>query len=158
MNVVELRGITKTFQAGTPGELTVLHGLDVDIAQGEFLSIVGVSGSGKSTLMNVIGLLDRLTTGTYLLDGEDVLAADANELARIRSTTIGFVFQNFNLIPRMSAQRNVEVPLMYAGIGRKERADRSAELLTLVGMGERMGHDPSQFLAGNANELPSPGH
>ncbi len=115
MRVVSMNGITKTFNQGGDAELTVLHGVDMHVDEGEFISIVGASGSGKSTLMNIIGLLDQPTTGTYLLGDLNVADAQDDELAQLRSRNIGFVFQNFNLIPRMSSIRNVEMPMMYAG-------------------------------------------
>lgn len=110
MHLIDMRDITKTFNPGLESELTVLPGCDFTVDRGEFVAVVGASGSGKSTLMNIIGLLDRPTSGEYLLDGVDVFACDDNELARYRSASIGFVFQNFNLIGRLSAQRNVEMP------------------------------------------------
>ncbi|WP_394280660.1 ABC transporter ATP-binding protein [Corynebacterium sp.] len=153
MSVVDMRAITKTFGQGTDNELTVLKGIDVQVSPGEFVSIVGTSGSGKSTLMNIIGLLDRPTTGTYQLGGRDVLEASDNELALIRSLEIGFVFQNFNLIPRISALKNVEVPMLYAGVSKWERTQRAEELLAAVGMGERMDHDPSQLSGGQKQRV-----
>ncbi|STC68843.1 ABC transporter ATP-binding protein [Corynebacterium pilosum] len=153
MSVVDMRAITKTFGQGTDNELTVLKGIDVQVSPGEFVSIVGTSGSGKSTLMNIIGLLDRPTTGTYQLGGRDVLEASDNELALIRSLEIGFVFQNFNLIPRISALKNVEVPMLYAGVSKRERSHRAEELLAAVGMGERMDHDPSQLSGGQKQRV-----
>lgn len=151
--VVDIRDITKTFNIGTPNELTVLHGVDLRIERGELLAIVGASGSGKSTLMNIIGLLDRPTTGSYLLSGEDVSGLDDDALAGLRSRKIGFVFQNFNLIGRISAKANVELPMMYAGMPARERSERAAELLAQVGMGERMEHSPAELSGGQRQRV-----
>ena len=123
-NVIEMTGIVKRFFLGTPSELEILHGIDLAVARGEFLAIVGESGSGKSTLMNIIGALDRPTEGRYLLGGVDVAKLDDRALSRIRCTEIGFVFQTFNLIPRENALKNVELPMMYAGVSRARRAAR----------------------------------
>ena len=114
--MINMRGIVKRFYIGQPNELEILHGIDLDVTEGEFLSIVGASGSGKSTLMNLIGALDRPTSGTYFLDGQDVGQADDLTLSAIRCKKVGFVFQNFNLIPRTNALKNVELPMMYAGV------------------------------------------
>lgn len=151
--LLALRGVTKTFNPGTPSELTVIPGLDMDVARGEFVSVVGASGCGKSTLMNIIGLLDKPTTGGYWFNGVNMLELHDNELAHYRSENIGFVFQNFSLIGRISAQRNVELPMMYAGMGRKERADRARELLDMVGMGDRLGHQPNQLSGGQKQRV-----
>lgn len=117
--MIEMRGIVKRYYEGQANELEILHGIDLLVAKGEFLSIVGESGSGKSTLMNMIGILDRPTEGSYLLDGQEVSNLTEDERSDIRSRKIGFVFQNFCLISRVSALRNVEMPLMYAGMGRR---------------------------------------
>ena len=123
--LIEMSGIVKSFSLGKTGTLTVLHGCDLQINSGEFVSIVGASGSGKSTLMNIIGLLDRPTQGNYLLTGKDVSSLSDDQQAQYRSEHIGFVFQNFNLVARMSARKNVEMPMMYAGVGKKERTRRA---------------------------------
>ena len=151
--LLALRGVTKTFNPGTSSELTVIPGLDMDVARGEFVSVVGASGCGKSTLMNIIGLLDKPTTGGYWFNGVNMLELHDNELAHYRSENIGFVFQNFSLIGRISAQKNVELPMMYAGMGRKERADRARELLDMVGMGNRLGHQPNQLSGGQKQRV-----
>ncbi len=151
--LLALRGVTKNFNPGTPSELTVIPGLDMDVARGEFVSVVGASGCGKSTLMNIIGLLDKPTTGGYWFNGVNMLELHDNELAHYRSENIGFVFQNFSLIGRISAQKNVELPMMYAGMGRKERADRARELLDMVGMGNRLGHQPNQLSGGQKQRV-----
>ena len=127
--LIRMRGIVKRFYIGQPNELEILHGIDLDVNEGEFVSIVGASGSGKSTLMNMIGVLDRPTEGTYWLDGTDVQDAQDDELSQIRNRKIGFVFQNFNLISRTNARKNVELPMMYAGLPQKKRTQRAEELL-----------------------------
>ena len=149
--IIEMRDIVKSYYIGQPNELEILHGIDLFVEEGEFLSIVGESGSGKSTLMNLIGALDRPTSGTYLLDGEAVGDLDDTELSRIRNKKIGFVFQSFNLIPRVTALENVEVPLMYAGVPAKERKARAMELLKTVGMEDRADHLPNE-LSGGQNQ------
>ena len=149
--VILMRDIVKTYYIGQPNELEILHGIDLTVQTGEFLSSVGESGSGKSTLMNVIGALDRPTSGTYELDGEEVDSLDDATLSRIRNKKIGFVFQSFNLIPRVSALENVEVPLLYAGVPSKERRARAMDLLTMVGMEDRADHQPNE-LSGGQNQ------
>ena len=149
--VILMRDIVKTYYIGQPNELEILHGIDLTVQTGEFLSIVGESGSGKSTLMNVIGALDRPTSGTYELDGEEVDSLDDATLSRIRNKKIGFVFQSFNLIPRVSALENVEVPLLSAGVPSKERRARAMDLLTMVGMEDRADHQPNE-LSGGQNQ------
>ena len=149
--VILMRDIVKTYYIGQPNELEILHGIDLTVQTGEFLSIVGESGSGKSTLMNVIGALDRPTSGTYELDGEEVDSLDDATLSHIRNKKIGFVFQSFNLIPRVSALENVEVPLLYAGVPSKERRARAMDLLTMVGMEDRADHQPNE-LSGGQNQ------
>ena len=148
-----MRGIVKSFYVGQPNELEILHGIDLDVSEGEFVSIVGASGSGKSTLMNMIGVLDRPTEGTYWLDGTDVQDAMDDELSQIRNRKIGFVFQNFNLISRTNALRNVELPMMYAGMPQKKRTKRAEELLDLVGMGDRMEHQPNELSGGQKQRV-----
>ncbi|AKK07883.1 ABC transporter ATP-binding protein [Corynebacterium testudinoris] len=151
--VIDMRGIVKTFNIGTPAELTVLHGCDFYTDPGEFVSVVGTSGSGKSTLMNIIGLLDRPTAGSYVFSGTDVLEADEDRLARYRSQNIGFVFQNFNLIGRIDAIRNVAMPMMYAGMSGRERNNRAEELLEMVGMKDRMNHLPNELSGGQKQRV-----
>ncbi|WP_304348913.1 ABC transporter ATP-binding protein [Corynebacterium frankenforstense] len=148
-----MRGVVKRFNEGTEAEITVLHGCDVDVARGEFLSVVGTSGSGKSTLMNIIGLLDRPTSGTYELGGVDVLAVDDDELARYRADEIGFVFQSFNLVGRIDALRNVEMPMTYAGVPRGERRERAMALLEQVGMADRAHHRPNELSGGQKQRV-----
>ena len=150
-NVIDMQGIVKRYYEGEPNELEILHGIDLKVFQGEFVSIVGESGCGKSTLMNMIGALDRPTEGQYFLGGRDISKLQDEELSDIRNQEIGFVFQNFCLIPRMSAVRNVEIPLMYANMPPKQRRERAMELLALVGMEERADHKPNE-LSGGQNQ------
>lgn len=138
--IIDLQEIVKRFYIGKPNELEILHGIDLQVQEGQFVSIVGESGSGKSTLMNIIGALDQPTGGQYLLDGECVGNLKDKQLSEIRNQKIGFVFQTYNLIPRTSALANVELPMLYAGVTRKERTERAKELLELVGMKDRMHH------------------
>ena len=151
--LIRMRGIVKRFYIGQPNELEILHGIDLDVKEGEFVSIVGASGSGKSTLMNMIGVLDRPTEGTYWLDGTDVQDAQDDELSQIRNRKIGFVFQNFHLISRTNARKNVELPMMYAGIPQKKRTQRAEELLDLVGMADRMDHQPNELSGGQKQRV-----
>ena len=149
--VIDMHGIVKKYYENQPNELEILHGIDLKIYEGEFVAIVGESGSGKSTLMNMIGALDRPTEGNYFLDGEDVSTLSDERLSEIRNQKIGFVSQNFCLIPRTSAVRNVEVPMMYAGIPGKQRREKALELLDMVGMKERASHKPNE-LSGGQNQ------
>lgn len=145
--------ITKKYYVGEPNELQILFDIGLDIYEGEFVSIVGASGSGKSTLMNIIGLLDRQTDGEYLLNGKSTKVFDDKQLSRIRNKEIGFVFQNFNLIPKITALKNVEMPMMYAGVSQKKRTERAMELIKLVGMGDRYTHDPSRLSGGQKQRV-----
>ena len=151
--IIELSGIVKKFFIGSPNELTVLKGIDLTVYEGEFVAIVGASGSGKSTLMNIIGSLDRPTEGGYVLDGVKVTDCKDSELSRIRNAKIGFVFQTYNLIAKTNALMNVELPLLYAGVSGKKRSDRAAELLTLVGMEDRMKHLPEELSGGQKQRV-----
>lgn len=151
--LVHMRGIVKTYNQGKDTELTVLHGIDFDARQGEFVSIVGPSGCGKSTLMNLIGMLDKPTHGGYAFNGEDVFQKVDNELASYRSQNIGFIFQNFNLVGRINALQNVAMPMMYAGVGKREREERAAELLDMVGMGDRLTHAPNELSGGQKQRV-----
>ena len=132
--IVDMRGIVKRYYVGRPNELQILNGIDFQVARGEMVAIVGESGSGKSTLMNLIGLLDTPTEGQYLFQQTDVGNCTDNKRSELRNRRIGFVFQNFNLLARTTALENVELPLLYAGVGRKERRDRAMALLQMVGM------------------------
>ena len=152
-SMINMRGIVKRFYIGQPNELEILHGIDLDVTEGEFLSIVGASGSGKSTLMNLIGALDRPTSGTYFLDGHDVGQADDLTLSAIRCKKVGFVFQNFNLIPRTNALKNVELPMMYAGAPQRQRTERAMALLDMVEMADRMYHQPNELSGGQKQRV-----
>lgn len=151
--IIDLKHIIKRFYEGQSNELEILHGIDLTVKKGEFVSIVGASGSGKTTLMNIIGILDRVSEGSYVLDGLDVSLAKDKELSNIRNEKIGFVFQTYNLIARTSALKNVELPMLYAKIPRKERSKRAKELLELVGMSERMGHKPDELSGGQKQRV-----
>ena len=151
--IIQMHKIIKRFYIGQPNELEILHGLDLSVAEGEFVSIVGPSGSGKSTLMNLIGALDRATSGSYVLDGTVIEQAEDEELSAIRNKKVGFVFQNFNLIPRTNALKNVELPMMYAGLPQKQRTKRAKELLDLVEMGDRMYHQPNELSGGQKQRV-----
>lgn len=150
--VIEARGLTKIYQMGDM-EVRALRGLDLEIFSGEMLSIMGPSGSGKSTLMNILGCLDVPTAGVFRLDGIDVSQLDDNALAAIRSLKIGFVFQSFNLLARTSALANVELPLVYAGVGGRERRQRAAQSLELVGLGNRLDHKPNELSGGQQQRV-----
>ncbi len=152
-SVIDMTGIIKRYYIGMPNELQILNGISFKINEGEFVAIVGESGSGKSTMMNIIGALDRPTEGKYLFNGEDISSISDKKLSLIRNKEIGFVFQNFNLIPRTSAQKNIELPMMYAGKGRKERARKAKELLKLVGMDERADHNPNELSGGQKQRV-----
>ena len=151
--IIDLKGIKKRFFEGTENEIEVLKGIDLQVYEGEFVSIVGASGSGKSTLMNIIGARDRASEGSYLLDGVDINQADDNELSHIRNKKIGFVFQTYNLIPRISALKNVERPMLYAKVPGAERTERAKELLKLVGMEDRMKHNPDELSGGQKQRV-----
>ncbi len=152
-HLIELNSIHKSYYVGKPNELEILHGVDLTVKEGSFVSIVGLSGSGKSTLMNIIGVLDRPTKGTYTLDDIDVQSIKDEDLSAIRNKKIGFVFQNFNLIPRLSALRNVELPMAYAGIPKKDRKEKALELLDMVGMKERFDHLPNELSGGEKQRI-----
>ncbi|NOT89018.1 MAG: ABC transporter ATP-binding protein [Lysobacter sp.] len=151
--MIETRSLSKVYAAGTEAEVVALKDVDLKIEHGEFVAIMGPSGSGKSTLMNLIGCLDTPTSGTYLCDGVDVATLDAEERATLRRDKIGFVFQGFNLLSRMSAQDNVAMPLSYARVPPAERRQRAAEALTAVGLGERMRHRPSELSGGQQQRV-----
>jgi len=151
--VIDMRGLIKRFYIGKPNELQILNGIDLTVRDGEFISIVGVSGSGKSTLMNIIGALDRPTEGEYYLDGHNIGQLNDNALSDIRNRKIGFVFQTFNLVPRNSALKNVELPMLYAGVSRGKRLQRAKALLELVEMGDRMHHQPNELSGGQKQRV-----
>ena len=150
--VIAVQGVTKVYTMGDI-EVRALRGIDVTIWPGEMVAIMGPSGSGKSTLMNMLGCLDVPTEGTYKLDGVNVSELSDSELAEIRCRKIGFVFQSFNLLPRTSARANVELPLIYAGIGSRQRRKRAEEMLNLVGLGERLDHKPSELSGGQQQRV-----
>ena len=151
--IISMHGIIKKFYIGMPNELEILHGLNFKINEGEFASIVGPSGSGKSTLMNIIGALDRPTEGVYMLNGIDVAQLNDSELSAIRNKEIGFVFQNFNLVSRTNAIENVELPMLYAGVGRRERRRRAEKLLEMVEMSDRATHNPNELSGGQKQRI-----
>ena len=151
--LIEMHGIHKSYYIGKPNELEILHGIDLTVWPGEFVAIVGESGSGKSTLMNIIGVLDKPTAGEYTLDGVDIHKAADNELAAIRNRKIGFVFQTYNLIGRQSALKNVELPMLYAGVPAGERTRRAKDWLARVGMAERMKHQPNELSGGQKQRV-----
>jgi putative ABC transport system ATP-binding protein len=150
--LIELEDVHKIYQTGEV-QVHALCGITLQIDVGEFVAVMGPSGSGKSTLMNVLGCLDRPTSGIYRLDGDDVSKLGKNELAEVRNRTLGFVFQNFNLLPRMSAIENVELPLVYADVPTRERRDRSVEALERVGLGTRVDHHPNQLSGGQQQRV-----
>lgn len=152
MALVELRQIKKSFMLGKE-EMEILHGIDFTVDKGEFVAMMGPSGSGKSTTMNILGCLDRPTSGTYILDGEDVGSLDGDTLAEIRNRKIGFVFQGFNLLPKTSAIENVELPLLYAGVPGKERHRRARAALEDMGLGNRLHHEPTQLSGGQQQRV-----
>ena len=151
--VVLTRGLGKVYAPGTPAEVVALRGVDLEIARGDFVAIMGPSGSGKSTLMNLIGCLDTPSSGSYECDGIDVSLLDAEELAALRRDKIGFVFQGFNLLPRMDALHNVAMPLGYARVPHHERLERAQAALEEVGLGERVGHLPSEMSGGQQQRV-----
>lgn len=152
MNIIELKDIVKTYKRGLE-DLPILRSISLSVEEGDFVAIIGPSGSGKSTLMNTIGLLDVPTSGSYILDGVVTERMSDNELAALRNQKIGFIFQQFNLLPRLSAMENVELPMIYAGIPRKERRERAHEMLKMLGMGERGHHKPSELSGGQQQRV-----
>lgn len=151
--LIEMKEIIKAYNIGLESEIEILHGIDLKIYEGEFVAIVGESGSGKSTLMNIIGVLDKQTEGEYYLDGIDIKNANEEEMNVIRNKKIGFVFQNFNLIGRTSALKNVELPMLYAGVPAEERTKRAKELLSKVGMASRTNHMPNELSGGQKQRV-----
>lgn len=151
--VIRMEKIVKTYYVGKPNELEILHGIDLTVNKGEFVSIVGESGSGKSTLMNIIGVLDRQTAGNYYLESQDVNGMSDEVRSAFRNRRIGFVFQNFNLLPRANALKNVMVPLMYCEDKVKDQKERAMEMLAMVGMEERAGHRPNELSGGQKQRV-----
>jgi len=151
-SVIHLENIRKSYFIGR-NELPVLKGISLDILKNEYVALMGPSGSGKSTLMNMLGCLDSPTSGRYILSGHDVSQMEDNELAHIRNKEIGFVFQQFNLMPRLSALENVAVPLIYAGINKKTREEMAMEVIKKVGLGDRYKHKPNELSGGQCQRV-----
>ena len=151
-SVIDIQGITKTYVNGKLS-VPVLHGIDLQVNKGEFVSIMGPSGSGKSTFMNILGCLDRPTTGSYRLNRDEVATLSDDELAFVRNKQIGFVFQSFNLLTKLTAVENVALPMIYAGMDKKTRNERAAALLASVGLGDRMDHLPSELSGGQRQRV-----
>lgn len=150
--VISVRNLTKTYQMGTT-VVKALQSIDLDIFTNEFIALMGPSGSGKSTLMNLLGCLDTPTEGQYILGGENVAEMDDNQLANVRNRKIGFVFQTFNLLPRLSALENVALPLVYAGVNKEKRTERSRTVLETVGLGDRVEHKPNELSGGQRQRV-----
>ena len=150
--MIDVKDIVKTYKNGNL-ELTVLKGLNLSVKKGEFVAFMGPSGSGKSTLMNILGCLDSLTSGTYILDGQDVSRIKGDALAKVRNEKIGFVFQTFNLLPKMNAVENVALPALYAGVKKSERIRRAIEALESVGLGDRIHHKPNEMSGGQRQRV-----
>ncbi len=153
MSLIEIKNLKKIYDQGKENEFHALDGVDLEVEKGDFLSIMGVSGSGKSTLMNIIGCLDKPTSGLYILDGEEIDKLEQRDLVKIRRNKIGFIFQNFNLLPRMQAVRNVELPLIYKGVKPRERRKRAKELLEEVGLGNKVRHKPNMLSGGEQQRV-----
>ncbi len=150
--IISLSDIRKNYYLGKE-PVPVLKGIELSILKNEYVALMGPSGSGKSTLMNILGCLDSPTSGKYVLNGKNVSGMEDDELAKVRNEEIGFVFQQFNLLPRLTAWENVAVPLIYAGVGKKERADRAHEMLKQVGLGERAHHKPNEMSGGQCQRV-----
>jgi putative ABC transport system ATP-binding protein len=150
--IIDIKGITRDFQLGSE-TVNVLKGIDLVINKGEYVALMGPSGSGKSTLMNILGCLDTPTSGSYILNGKQVSEMHDDELAEIRNKEIGFVFQTFNLMPRTTALDNVALPMVYAGFSKDERNKRATEVLTQVGLADRMDHKPNQLSGGQRQRV-----
>lgn len=152
MGIIKIEHVKKIYKTGSI-EVEALRGIDLNIDNGEFVSIMGASGSGKSTMMNILGCLDKMSEGTYILDGQDVSKAKSKGLAYIRNKKIGFVFQNFNLLPKLTALQNVELPMIYAGMGRTKRREKAIWALSKVGLEDRMHHKPNELSGGQRQRV-----
>ncbi len=152
-SIISLKNINKSFNIGMENELQILFDISLDIKEGEFVSIVGSSGAGKSTLMNILGLLDTATSGEYILNRNNISSHSESELSKIRNAEIGFVFQTFNLIPRMNALKNVELPMLYKGYSAKKRREHALELMEMVEMSDRCEHYPNQLSGGQKQRV-----
>ena len=150
--IIRMDNIRKVYDTGKV-KVEALKGIDLDVFPGEFVAIVGPSGSGKSTLMNLLGCLDTPTEGVYEIGGDNVAGVSRDQLAEIRNRRVGFVFQNFNLLPHISAQENVELPMLFGGVSPKERRERAAEMLTRVGLGDRLDHKPTELSGGQMQRV-----
>lgn len=150
--IIDMKDIRKVYNQG-PLELEVLKGISMEVNEGEFVSIIGQSGSGKSTLMNIMGCLDVYSSGSYLLDGKEINAYSERELSIVRNKKIGFIFQKFNLLSKLTALENVELPLMYRGIGKEERHERAMEALRMVGLEDRVKHSPTELSGGQQQRV-----
>jgi putative ABC transport system ATP-binding protein len=151
-SIIHLENIRKSYWLGKQ-ELPVLKGINIDIFKNEYVALMGPSGSGKSTLMNILGCLDSLTSGRYILNGKDVSRMPDNDLAEVRNKEIGFVFQQFNLLPRLSAAENVALPLVYSGVNKKERIERAMEVLAKVNLTDRSTHKPNELSGGQCQRV-----
>lgn len=150
--IIEVKDVYKTYDTGAL-KFTALKGINLSIDKGEFTSIMGPSGSGKSTFMNILGCLDKMDSGMYILNNKNISDLEDNELARIRNTEIGFVFQAFNLLPRMTILENVELPMVYAGISKKERREKALDALERVGLSDRITHKPTEISGGQKQRV-----
>jgi putative ABC transport system ATP-binding protein len=150
--IIEMGAITKVYDTGKI-QVEALRGIDLEVRRGEFVAVVGPSGSGKSTLLNLIGCLDTPTAGRYRLGGEAVAGLDRDQLADVRNRRVGFVFQNFNLLPQLTALENVEMPMLFGGVGRRERRRRALEKLDKVGLGDRVEHKPTELSGGQMQRV-----
>jgi len=153
MVLIETKNLTKIYDRGKPNEFKALDGVSLKVESGEFVAIMGVSGSGKSTLMNILGCLDKPTSGQYILEGQEINKRSSGELVRIRRKKIGFVFQTFNLLPRHSTLANVELPLVYSGLRPKIRREKARRVLELVGLGDKLRHKPSMLSGGEQQRV-----
>ena len=152
-DIIEIHDVFKTYDMGGEAQVRALDGVSISVAQGDYVAVMGPSGSGKSTLMNLIGCLDTPTSGSYRLNGREIAAMDDDALAGIRNQEIGFIFQTFNLLPRADALQNVELPLVYSSVPRRERHERARSALAAVGLGDRMHHRPNEMSGGQRQRV-----